>query len=87
MSVVTLPTARLLNRKEAAAYCGMSASTFQTKVNAGLMPAGIALGDKMKRWDVRDLDRAIDLLAGKVEAERSDDEWLDALDENQNPGH
>lgn len=53
-----LPTVRLLTKREAAQYCGLSAATF-----GGVCPVRpIALGEgaRMHRYDVRDLDKWID---------------------------
>lgn len=51
------------DRKEAASYIGVSATSFDKLVNAGTMPQpNQFLGRKV--WDVRNLDRVLDTLAG-----------------------
>jgi excisionase family DNA binding protein len=53
---------RLLNRKQAAAYVGVSPGTFATMVKDGSMPAPICQG-RRRLWDLRALDTAIDRLS------------------------
>jgi predicted DNA-binding transcriptional regulator AlpA len=55
------PTVRLLSRVEAAAYTGVSVSTFDLLVVEKFMPAPHRLRGRVL-WDVRALDRAIDAL-------------------------
>ena len=57
------PTRRGLHREEAAAYVGVSPSTFDKMMAEGLMPAALAVYGR-KVWDVRALDRAFDALPG-----------------------
>ncbi len=52
------PDARLLNQKDAAAYCGMSAAIFNQKCNV----KPIAMGVQFLRYDKRKLDDWIDYL-------------------------
>jgi predicted DNA-binding transcriptional regulator AlpA len=51
---------RLISRKEAAAYCGVSPTTFSTWVASGQMPQPV-LGTK---WDKRAIDARLDELSG-----------------------
>ncbi len=54
---------RGFDRKEAASYVGVSPTHFDKLVNCGTMPKpNQLLGRKV--WDVRALDRRLDLLAG-----------------------
>lgn len=53
---------RLISREAAAAYISLSPNTFDAMVEEGRMPRPKRLGDRRKAWDVRELDRAIDLL-------------------------
>ena len=57
---------RLLTRDEAARYLGVSATTFEEEVAAGLWPAGQRRGAKGGKvtWDRRALDLAADRLSG-----------------------
>lgn len=60
-----LPTSarRGYDRKEAASYVGISPTSFDKLVLAGTMPQpNRLLGRKV--WDVRNLDRVLDALAG-----------------------
>lgn len=56
-----LPAARLLSRPEAAAYAGVSASTFDKMMADGLMPPPVRVYARTL-WDVRQLDMSIDAL-------------------------
>lgn len=49
--------ARLMSRQAAAAYCGVSVSTFASWVKSGHMPAPL-FGSK--RWDKRAIDATLD---------------------------
>ena|SRR5689334_14770728 len=57
-------TPRLLSRDQAAAYCGISVSHFDATVGSEVPP--VRLLNKTVRWDVRALDRWIDLAGGAV---------------------
>lgn len=50
---------RMLDRKEAASYVGVSVTYFDSLVSKNLMPAPVLFG-RRKAWDRRDLDQAID---------------------------
>lgn len=58
-----LPSLRMLNRAEAAAYSGVSPSTFDRMIADRLMPRPIRIYSRTL-WDVRALDSAIDALPG-----------------------
>lgn len=66
MRHLPLPCARLLSRVEAAAYCGVSPTTFDTLVAERLMPRPKRLRARIL-WDVRQLDSAIEDLPGGEE--------------------
>lgn len=67
---VMLAFSRLLTREQAARYVGMSPTTFDTHVAQGKWPAPLKLGG-LTRWDVRELDSAIDALSHPlVDADR-----------------
>jgi predicted DNA-binding transcriptional regulator AlpA len=51
---------RLLNKKEAAAYCGVSTGTFGKWVKAGIMPSQVSI---TRMWDRRAIDAALDALS------------------------
>ena len=57
---------RFLKCPQAAAYLGVSATTFALEVRAGIWPPAMRRGDKQSAltWDRRLLDRAADRLAG-----------------------
>lgn len=67
-----LPTRRMLNRAEAAAYSGVSPSTFDRMIADRLMPGPIRVYGRVL-WDVRALDFAIDALPGN--------DWGDEVNE------
>lgn len=48
---------RLLTRSQAAAYCGLSTSTFSRWINIGLLPAALS---GTARWDRTAIDHALD---------------------------
>jgi len=52
---------RLLSREQAAAYCGLSVHTFSAWTRAGRIPLPLS---GTARWDLRAIDRALDLLSG-----------------------
>lgn len=64
---------RLLNKKDAAAYCGVSVPTF----DASFPPAPVKLAGRVLRWDVRKLDAWIDGMGGADTNAVSDDDDLD----------
>lgn len=56
---------RLLSREEAAAYVGLSPTTFDLEVAAGTFPGPFPLTSARRRlWDIRALDAAIDRKSG-----------------------
>lgn len=63
---------RLVDRAAAAAYVGVSPSTFDRMNAKGTMPPAKRIYGTRKGWCVRALDRAIDALPddGEVEAEK-----------------
>jgi hypothetical protein len=68
---------RLLTKSQAAAYCGVSASTFRSicPVQAIALGAGI----RLERYDIQALDQWIDRLSASVERIPTADQLLDAL--------
>lgn len=76
----TANTSRLLKKKDAAAYCSMSAPTFGKvcPVQPLILTAGRS---SVQRWDKREIDRWIDSRSGLNDnSPRSKDEILKALD-------
>lgn len=69
---------RLLRPKEAALYCGISAPTFAAV--CPISPVSLGHGKRLKRYDIRLLDKWIDALRAKEASQGKD--WLAALDEN-----
>ena len=69
---------RLLNRQQAAAYLGVSPSTFSAWVAAGFVPKPLFCS---KRWDKKAIDARLDEASGlqKAEADQEEDpleKWL-----------
>jgi len=54
---------RLINRKEAAQYLGVSPNTFDTYVRLGKFPKPMRLG-KRKVWDLHKIDSVLDRMSG-----------------------
>lgn len=69
-------TPRLLSREGAAAYCGVTAETFETHVRPHVPPVEIGA---RRLWDVRALDRWLDERSGLIEALRPVDDWIARL--------
>lgn len=65
---VALPVMRGLNRVQAAAYIGVSASLFDQMVRDGRMPRAKSINARTV-WDRLALDRAFDRLPGGREPE------------------
>lgn len=69
-------TPRLLNRQQAANYCGVCVNTFVTHIATQVH--AVAIGAK-RLWDIRKLDQWIDTLATGI-TEPSQADWLARLD-------
>ncbi|MER9341818.1 XRE family transcriptional regulator [Mesorhizobium sp. M0601] len=65
---------RVFGRAEAASFVGASVGYFDKLVRAGIMPPPLPL-PRVKRWDVRALERALDGLSGISDSQDSDNEW------------
>lgn len=65
---------RLLKKEDAARYCGIDAARFQRV--CPVRP--VRLDGKVRRWDVRALDRWLDGLA-KTPESMSEEDWLEEL--------
>lgn len=72
-----LPTRRMLNRAEAAAYVGVSVNTLDRMIADRLMPGPIRVYSRTL-WDVRALDFAIDALPGNDWGDEAND-WDEVL--------
>lgn len=80
-SVLPPPSPRLLSRPEAAAYAGVSPSTFDKLMADGMMPRPLRVYSRTL-WDVRALDAAIDCLIHGEELPQdtvSGSEWDEVL--------
>lgn len=55
------PAPRLLNKTQAAAYCGLSIARFDAV--CPVAPCVLGVGDRMKRWDIHRLDTWLDNLS------------------------
>jgi hypothetical protein len=53
---------RLLNKSQAAAYCGATLPTFGKWIARGLIPKALP----MRRWDRKALDLALDKMSGLI---------------------
>ncbi|WP_158808071.1 AlpA family transcriptional regulator [Beijerinckia sp. L45] len=69
-------TPRLLNKAQAAAYCGLSEAAFPTLCNV----RPIELGTRMLRYDVKQLDKWIDSLSPDANPPPID--WMQAYDDD-----
>ncbi len=56
---------RLLTRREAAAYCSVSPTTFDRYVRQGKLPAKVT---GMEVWDRKAIDQMLDLASGLIAA-------------------
>lgn len=63
--VVVAP--RGLPRKAAAEYCGLAPSTFDARVDEGLLPGPMFPRSRCRVWDRLALDRAMNALSGIAE--------------------
>lgn len=76
-------TPRLLCLEAAAAYCGVIEETFDKHIRPHVPP--VAIGAR-RLWDVRALDRWLDVQSGLVDATRPLEEWVAGLgDDRANP--
>ena len=71
---------RLLGRKEAAAYCGISPASFSLWVSTGRMPAALP---GTKKWDKRAIDARLDEISGIGGAKTASPATLDPYKEWQ----
>lgn len=55
---------RVLNRKEAASYAGVSPGHFAKLVDLGTMPGPLSSYGSARRWDKSALDRALNTAGG-----------------------
>lgn len=75
-SPIAPPTRRGLSRVEAAAYIGVSPTTFDKMVQAGEMPGPKRVYARVI-WDVRALDLAFDDLPGDDSGSDNSNSWSD----------
>lgn len=75
-------SARLLNERQAAAYCGLAAATF--RMLCPVRPVALGEGKRLNRFDVVALDEWIDGLSSDSAASRRD--WLAAMDKSHDRG-
>jgi predicted DNA-binding transcriptional regulator AlpA len=71
---------RLLKRKDAALYCGLSIAAFERAIASGGLPMPVTL-ENQERWCRKALDRALDILTG--EADKPD--YLQEFEERYGP--
>ncbi len=68
---------RLLDRSQAAAYCGISLAVFLRR--CPVQPLAMGPGTRLERYDIRDLDDWIDRLGPRGAPAESVD-WLEKMD-------
>lgn len=73
-------TPRLLSRAEAATYCGVTAETFDHYVRPHVR--AIEIGAR-RLWDVKGLDRWVDVQSGLTDALRPVADWLAELGDDR----
>ncbi|MDX0997054.1 hypothetical protein GOL26_19180 [Sinorhizobium medicae] len=73
---------RLIGRKEAAAYCGISPTCFSMWVASHKMPPAIP---GTRKWDKRAIDAKLDEISGLATTEPEDVKWMRENDEAQQP--
>lgn len=61
---MTAKEVRCLSLRQAAAYLGVSQSTFRKMVKSGDVPTPIRITEKRLVWDKKQLDEFIDSLSG-----------------------
>lgn len=71
--ILAAPVRRILNMKEAAAYLGMSVTTFRECVAPRV--TGIRIMSRRVSYDVEELNGFIDRMAGKVSAPTENSFW------------
>lgn len=73
---------RMLTKELAAAYCGVSPCTFSAI--CPVTPIAMGKGDRLRRYDIRQLDRWIDGLRGG--GEHCEPDWLAEMDRDDGIG-
>jgi hypothetical protein len=68
---------RLLDRSQAAAYCGISLALFMAR--CPIRPLAMGQGKRLERYDIRDLDDWIDRLGARGAISETVD-WLEKMD-------
>lgn len=79
-AVLPLPARRMLNRKQALAYCGLPSSD-----RPPVPPKRVRPGKQGLRYDVLDLDRWANGLDSIDGAEPTDEDLLRGLDDAEDP--
>lgn len=77
-SQASLPTVRLLTRRQAAQYCSVSVETFN--MHCPVPPIALGPGKRLERFDVRQLDHWIETLSTPSATAKKD--WLATLEEH-----
>lgn len=77
---------RGLCREAAAQYVGVSHSKFDQMVGNGRMPKAIRI-DGRNVWDRNELDRAFDVLSGRIEPAHAGGSWDDYLSGEHKSNH
>jgi hypothetical protein len=71
---------RLLSRKDAAAYCGVSPNHFCKYIGPSVKSTRFG---RRVVWDVKALDKYLDSLIGSTIDDRSIEYWLGKLDDDR----
>lgn len=66
---------RVLNEAQAAAYVGLSATTFAKRVAEGVIPSPLPLSRRRIGWDRLALDRWVDALGPEGTASAGSNPW------------
>jgi hypothetical protein len=77
---------RLLNRRQAASYCGLSIQGFSKWVKSGRIPRSIP---GTARWDLEAINAALDAAGGigLIRQEDAFDKWKRERNEKKSPRH
>jgi hypothetical protein len=75
-------TPRLLTRRQAAQYCGVSLATLLT--HCPVRPIALGSGKRLERYDMVALDRWIDQMNGAIGAPAKN--WLSVLEDDGDDG-
>jgi len=73
-------TPRLLSREAAAAYCGVTATTFDEHIRPKVAPVEIGA---RRLWDVKALDHWLDQRSGLIAEFQPVEDWVERLGDDR----